>query len=73
VLNLVHELEQEGAGLRVLEPEFSTSGDAGRIMLMVLGMAAEMERKFILERQRAGIAAAKAKRGVYKGGKPSVP
>jgi DNA invertase Pin-like site-specific DNA recombinase len=73
VLNLVHELEQKGAGLRVLEPEFCTSGDTGRIMVTVLGMVAEMERRFILERQRAGIDAAKAKGGVYKGRKPSVP
>lgn len=73
VLNLVHELEQKGAGLRVLEPEFCTSGDTGRIMVTVLGMVAEMERKFILERQRVGIEAAKAKGGIYKGRKPSVP
>jgi DNA invertase Pin-like site-specific DNA recombinase len=72
VLNLVHELEQRGAGLRVLEPEFCTSTDTGRILVTVLGMVAEMERRFILERQRAGIEAAKAK-GVYKGRKPSVP
>jgi DNA invertase Pin-like site-specific DNA recombinase len=72
VLNLVHELEQKGAGLRVLEPEFCTSNDTGRIMATVLGMVAEMERRFILERQRAGIDAAK-KKGVYKGRKPSVP
>jgi DNA invertase Pin-like site-specific DNA recombinase len=74
VLNVVHELEQKGAGLRVLEPQFCTSGDngSGRIMATVLGMVAEMERKFILERQRAGIDAAKS-RGVYKGRKPSVP
>jgi DNA invertase Pin-like site-specific DNA recombinase len=38
-----------------------------------LSMVAEMERKFILERQRAGIEDAKAKGGVYKGRKPSVP
>jgi DNA invertase Pin-like site-specific DNA recombinase len=38
----------------------------------VLGMVAEMERKFIRERQQAGIEAAKAK-GVYKGRKPSIP
>jgi DNA invertase Pin-like site-specific DNA recombinase len=73
VLNLVHELEQKGAGLRVLEPEFCTSTDTGRILVTVLGMVAEMERRFILERQRAGIEAAKAKGGVYKGRKPSVP
>jgi len=72
VLNLVHELEQKGAGLRVLEPEFCTSTDTGRILVTVLGMVAEMERRFILERQRAGIEAAK-KKGVYKGRKPSVP
>jgi DNA invertase Pin-like site-specific DNA recombinase len=72
VLNLVHELEQKNAGLRVLEPEFCTSTDTGRILVTVLGMVAEMERRFILERQRAGIEAAK-KKGVYKGRKPSVP
>jgi DNA invertase Pin-like site-specific DNA recombinase len=38
----------------------------------VLGMVAEMERRFILERQRAGIDAAK-KQSVYKDRKPSVP
>jgi len=72
VLNLVHELEQKGAGLRLLESEFCTSTDTGRILVTVLGMVAEMERRFILERQRAGIEAAK-KRGAYRGRKPSVP
>jgi DNA invertase Pin-like site-specific DNA recombinase len=72
VLNLVHELEQKGGGLRVLEPEFCTSTDTGRILVTVLGMVAEMERRFILDRQRAGIEAAK-KRGAYKGRKPSMP
>src|SRR5258706_7752168 len=71
VLNLVHELEQKSAGLRGLEPEFCTSTDTGRILVTVLGMVAEMERRFILERQRVGIEAAK-KKGVYKGRKPSV-
>jgi DNA invertase Pin-like site-specific DNA recombinase len=72
VLNLVHELEQKGASLRVLEPEFVTSNDTGRILVTVLGMVAEMERNFIRSRQQAGIEAAKAE-GVYKGRKPSVP
>jgi DNA invertase Pin-like site-specific DNA recombinase len=66
VLNLVHELDQKGASLRVLDPELTTGGDVGRIVVTVLGMVAEMERKFILERQRAGIEAAKA-RGIYAG------
>jgi DNA invertase Pin-like site-specific DNA recombinase len=45
----------------VLEPEFYTSTDTGRILVTVLGMVAEMERRFILERQRASIEAAKKK------------
>lgn len=66
VLNIVHELEQKGAHLRVLEPEISTSGPMGKMVLTVLGMVAEMERGFIKERQRAGIEKAK-ETGVYKG------
>ena len=66
VLNLVHELEEKGASLRVLEPAIDTGGPMGRMVLAVLGMVAEMELGFIRDRQRAGIDAAKAK-GVYKG------
>jgi DNA invertase Pin-like site-specific DNA recombinase len=66
VLNLVHELEGRGAHLRVLEPEISTAGPMGKMVLTVLGMVAEMELGFIRDRQRVGIEAAKAK-GVYKG------
>jgi DNA invertase Pin-like site-specific DNA recombinase len=66
VLNLVHELEQKGASLRVLEPAIDTGGPTGRMVLTVLGMVAEMELGFIRDRQRAGIDAAKAK-GIYKG------
>ena len=65
VLNLVHELEEKGASLRVLEPAIDTGGPMGRIVLTVLGMVAEMELGFIRDRQRAGIDAAKAK-GIYK-------
>ena len=72
VLNLVHDLGTKGAALTVLEPSFSTGDAAGPILVTVLGMVAEMERNFILDRQRAGIAAAKA-RGAYRGRKPSVP
>lgn len=71
VLNVVHELDQRGAYLTVLEPHISTRGEAGRIVMTVLGMVAEMERKFILQRQREGIQKAKSE-GVYKGGKRRV-
>lgn len=71
VLNLVHELDAKGASLRVLEPEVTTAGDMGRMVITVLGMVADMELKFIRDRQRAGIEAAKGK-GVYKGRQKTV-
>ncbi|MEP3346166.1 MAG: recombinase family protein [Litoreibacter sp.] len=66
VLNLVHELDAKRASLRVLEPDVTTAGDMGRVVITVLGMVADMELKFVRDRQRAGIDAAKGK-GVYKG------
>lgn len=71
VLNLVHELEAKGASLRVLEPEVTTAGAVGHMLITVLGMVADMELKFIRDRQRAGIEAAK-QRGVYKGRQKTV-
>ena len=68
VLNLIHECEQRGAFVTVLDPHVSTRGEMGHIVLTVLGMVAHMERRFIKERQREGIHKAKA-HGVYKGGK----
>lgn len=71
VLNIVHECDLRQASLTVLEPHVSTKGDAGRIVLTVLGMVAEMERGFIKARQREGIDKAKAQ-GTYKGGKKRI-
>lgn len=42
------------------------------LMLSLLGAVAQFERSLILERQREGIAKAKA-RGAYKGRKPLSP
>ncbi|TAW02090.1 recombinase family protein [Rhizobium ruizarguesonis] len=68
VLNIVHECERRGAFVTVLDPHVSTRGEMGHLILTVLGMVAQMERRFIKERQREGIEKAKAS-GVYKGGK----
>jgi DNA invertase Pin-like site-specific DNA recombinase len=68
VLNLIHECEQKGAFVTVLDPHVSTRGDMGHVVLTVLGMVAQMERRFIRERQREGIERAKVE-GVYQGGK----
>ncbi|WP_105381365.1 recombinase family protein [Neorhizobium alkalisoli] len=68
VLNIVHECQQRGAFVTIVDPHVSTRGELGHIILTVLGMVAQMERRFIKERQGEGIARAKAA-GTYKGGK----
>ncbi len=68
VLNLIHEAEQRGAFVTVLDPHVSTRGEIGHVILTVLGMVAQMERRFIKERQHEGIERAKDA-GTYTGGK----
>jgi DNA invertase Pin-like site-specific DNA recombinase len=74
VHNLVHDLDQKGAGLRVLELEFTTLDNPimGQLLVSMLAAVAGIEHTWIRERQRAGIEAAK-KAGVYKGRKATVP
>jgi DNA invertase Pin-like site-specific DNA recombinase len=67
VLNIVHDCDRRQAFVTVLEPHVSTRGEVGRIVMTVLGMVAQMERRFIKDRQREGIEKAKAK-GTYRGG-----
>lgn len=56
VLNIVDELRAKGASLRVLEPALTTADHVtGQIMITALGMAAELERSFHLNRQKSGI------------------
>lgn len=45
-----------------------TSTPTGRFMLTVFGAVAELEREYILQRQKEGIAVAKEK-GIYQGRK----
>lgn len=68
VLNIIHECEQRSAFVTVLDPFVSTKGEMGQIVMTVLGMVAQMERRFIKERQREGIERAK-QQGKYKGGR----
>nr|WP_321442586.1 recombinase family protein [uncultured Cohaesibacter sp.] len=71
VLNIIHECEQKNAFVTVLDPYVSTKGDMGQIVMTVLGMVAQMERRFIKERQREGIERAKTQ-GKYKGGQQRI-
>ncbi len=63
-------IDDKGASLRILAMNLDTTTAAGKLMLNVLGSVAEFERSMMLERQREGIAKAKAE-GKYKGRVPT--
>lgn len=69
LLSIVAKLEDKGVEFVSLKENIDTSTPQGRFMLTVFGALAELERDSILERQREGIAIAKAQ-GKYKGRKP---
>jgi DNA invertase Pin-like site-specific DNA recombinase len=56
--------------LKVLEQSIDTSTPTGRLMFNMLGAIAQFERELMLERQREGVAKAKAE-GKYKGRAPT--
>jgi DNA invertase Pin-like site-specific DNA recombinase len=70
LVSIVAQLEAKGVALRVLDLGVDTSTAQGRLMLTLLGGIAQFEREIMLERQREGIAKAKAA-GKYKGRKPT--
>ena len=68
---IVRELNERGVSIEFIKNRLTFSGGAdptARLMLTMLGAFAEFERELIRERQREGIAIAKAK-GKYKGRK----
>lgn len=71
LLNIVERVEMKGASLKILAMNLDTTQATGRLMLQVLGAVGEFERALMLERQREGIAKAKAA-GKYRGRKPTV-
>ncbi|ARE39230.1 Site-specific recombinase, resolvase family [Rhodovulum sp. P5] len=70
LLEILDTLTERGAALRILSMGIDTATPTGKLMLTVLGGVAEFEREIMLERQREGIAKAKAA-GKYKGRKPT--
>jgi DNA invertase Pin-like site-specific DNA recombinase len=66
LMEIVDRIDAKGAGFRILDMNLNTKTPTGRLMLTVLGGVAEFERSMMLERQREGIAKAKAE-GKYKG------
>mgnify|MGYP002624812366 FL=1 len=69
MLRIVHDLQEKGVEIVSLRENFDTTTPQGRFMLTVFAGLAELERETILERQREGIAIAKAQ-GKYKGRQP---
>ena len=70
---LLETLDSKGAGLVILSmggQSVDTTTATGRMMLNVMASVAQFEREMMLERQREGIAKAKAE-GKYTGRKPT--
>lgn len=70
LVEIMNQLEAKGVGLRILDGAIDTTTPTGRLMLNLLSSIAQFEREIMLERQREGIAKAKAE-GKYKGRKPT--
>ena len=71
LLELVERLTAKGVEFVSQKEAIDTTTPTGKFMLTVFAAVAELEREYILQRQREGIAIAKAN-GVYKGRKPIV-
>lgn len=69
LLELVEKLTAKGVEFVSRKEAIDTTTPTGKFMLTVFGAVAELEREYILHRQREGIAIAK-EQGKYKGRKP---
>src|SRR5215469_6772102 len=70
LLQIEGQLRQKGVSLRILNMGIDTGTAARRLMMNVVGAVGQFEREMMLERQREGIAKAKAE-GKYKGRQPT--
>lgn len=70
LLEIVETLNNKGVHLKSVKENLDTSTPTGKLMLTMIGAINEFERMNMLERQREGIAIAKAE-GKYKG-RPSI-
>ena len=70
LLEIADRVKAKKADLSILNLGADTSTATGRLMFTVIGAIATFERELMLERQREGVARAKAE-GKYKGRKPT--
>lgn len=69
LLDLVEQLTKKQVEFISKKEAIDTTTPTGKFMLTIFGAVAELEREYILQRQKEGIAIAK-ERGIYKGRKP---
>ena len=72
LLELVERLTEKGVKFVSKKEAIDTTTPTGKFMLTIFGAVAELEREYILQRQRKGIAIAK-EQGKYTGRKPKQP
>jgi DNA invertase Pin-like site-specific DNA recombinase len=68
VLDVIETIRERGVGFRSLTEELDTSGPMGTAMLTIMAAFAQLERDTMVERTRAGLAAAAANN--RHGGRP---
>ena len=71
LLDLVEQLTKKQVEFISKKEAIDTTTPTGKFMLTVFGAVAELEREYILQRQKEGIAIAK-ENGIYKGRKPII-
>lgn len=69
LLNMVEELTEKGVQFESQKEKIDTTTPTGQFMLTIFAAVSQLERDYILARQREGIEAKKA-RGEYKGRQP---
>lgn len=69
LLTMVQELDQKGVKFRSLHENIDTTTPQGELMMIIFAGLAQFERALMLQRQKEGIAIAKAE-GKYKGRQP---
>jgi DNA invertase Pin-like site-specific DNA recombinase len=70
LLKIADRVKAKGAGLNILNLGADTSTATGKLTFTIIGAVGAFERELMLERQREGIAKAKAE-GRYRGRKPT--
>ncbi len=70
LVEITEYLQAKGIALVILDLGIDTGTASGKLILTVIGAIGQFEREMMLERQREGIAKAKAE-GKYKGRKPT--